>query len=235
VSSRLLRALKWDLRLQLRYHVATAAAVVTLLYVALFRAVPAATGEKPLVLLLVADPSVLGFLFVGVLVLFERGSNTLQAVVATPLSFSEYLLAKAFSLTLLATASGFVMALAARGTRFGSAQLLAAMVLTSLLFVFLGIVGVSYARSVNAYLLLVPVALMPLNLPMLGFVGVFDSPLLFLIPTRASLALFQSAFGPRPAWELVYAALYLPAAVVASFFWARHAFERSVRGPEMPL
>lgn len=228
---RLLAVMGWDLRLQVRHHILTVTVIVTLLYVILFRAVPAARSDTALVVLLFSDPSMLGFLFIGVLVLFERGSNTLQAVVVTPLSSSEYLWAKALSLTAIAVPSGFAMAWAGHGPGFNPFALLAALVLTSLLFVFLGFVGVARVVSVNEYLLIVPVFFAPMMLPLLNFAGVTDSLLLYAIPSQASLILFEAAFAPQPAEEIVYALGFLLASMAVFFAWARRSFELFVRAP----
>lgn len=228
----LLRAIAWDLRLQVRYQIVTIAAIVTLLYVGIFRAIPAARDDKVLVLLVFSDPAMLGFLFIGALVLFERGANTLQALVVTPLSSSQYLWSKAISLTLIAVPCGFAMAFAGHGADFDHLAFLAAMTLTSLLFVFLGFVGVAWARSINAYLLIVPAFFAPVTLPFLDFFGIAQTWLLYLIPSQASLILFQGAFEPRPAGEIVYAVSFLLASLGAAFAWALHSFERHIRAPE---
>lgn len=227
----LLRAVGWDLRLQIRYHIVTVAAIVTLLYAAVFRAVPPARSENVLIVLIFSDPSMLGFIFIGVLVLFERAANTLQAVVVTPLSPSQYLWSKALSLTTIAVPCGLAMAIAGHGVHLNYPLLLAAITLTSLFFVFLGFVGVARARSTNEYLLLVPVFLSPATLPFLDFMGIAQSPAFYLIPTQASLILFQAAFRPRPLWEIVYAASFLLASLAAVFAWARHSFEHHIRAP----
>jgi fluoroquinolone transport system permease protein len=224
----LLRAVGWDLRLQVRYQIVTVAAIVTLLYVGIFRALPAARSDTLLILLVFSDPSMLGFIFIGALVLFERGANTLQAVVTTPLSSSQYLWSKALSLTLIAVPSGFAMVLAAHGPGFNFLALLAALTLTSLLFVFLGFVGVARVRTVNEYLLIVPVFFLPLVLPVLGLLGI-ETRAFYAIPSQASLILFQASFEPRPAGEIVYAVSFLLAALAAAFSWALRSFARYVR------
>ncbi|MFF3781138.1 hypothetical protein [Streptomyces sp. NPDC001933] len=226
----LVRAVGWDLRLQLRYHIVTVAALVTALYAVALRVLGAGRSDELLVSILFSDPTMIGFLFVGVLVLFERGSGTLQAVLVTPLSTEQYLWSKAVSLTLIAVPCGTAMALAGGGSRTGIVPLVASLTLTSLLFVFIGLAGVSRARTLNEYLLLVPLFLVPMNLPLLDLFGMVDSWLHYLIPTQASLVLLQAAFASRPGWEAVYAVAYLSCAVAAAFQWARRAFETSVRG-----
>ncbi|WP_432103579.1 hypothetical protein [Streptomyces sp. bgisy091] len=226
----LVRAVGWDLRLQVRYHIVTVAAVVTALYSVALRGLGAGRSEELLVSILFSDPTMIGFLFVGVLVLFERGSNTLHAVVVTPLSTAQYLWSKAVSLTLVSVPCGTVMGLAGGGLRTGLIPLVVSLTLTSLLFVLIGLAGASRARSLNEYLLLVPLFLVPMNLPLLGLFGIADSWLHFLIPTQASLILMQAAFDPQPSWAVVYAVAYLGCAVAGAFLWARRAFDASVRG-----
>lgn len=226
----LLRTIVWDLQLQIRYHIVTVAIVVTALYAAIFRAVPAAAADKVVLILIFSDPSMLGFIFIGSLVLFELGANTLQALAVTPLSSSQYLLSKAISLTLIALPSGFVMALAGHGPHFNHAVLAVAITMTSMFFVFLGFAGVARVRTVNEYLLMVPAMLTPLTLPLLSFFGITRAFALYLIPSQASLILFQAAFEPRPTWEILYAVGFLFLALIAAFVWARRSFEGRVRG-----
>lgn len=227
----LLGAIEWDLRLQVRYHIVTIALIVTLLYMAVFWAIPSREAESALVLLIFADPSMLGFLFVGALVLFERGENTLQAVVVTPLSSTQYLWSKAISLTLISMPCGFAMAFAVRGIHFNHLALLLAISLTSLLFVFLGFVGVARVRTVNEYLLRVPMFLAPVALPFLNFLGITDTLAFYAIPSQASLILSEAAFESQAAWEVAYALGFLLASLGAAFLWARASFERHIRTP----
>ncbi|MDP3911395.1 MAG: hypothetical protein Q8Q14_13490, partial [Gemmatimonadales bacterium] len=187
-----------------------------------------------LVLLLFSDPSVLGFLFVGVLVLYERGSNTLSAVAVTPLATGHYLWSKAISLTTLATAAGLAMALAARGASFDPFRLVAALALTSLVFVFLGFVAVVRVRTVNEYLLIVPAFMAPLYLPLLSLAGMAESAAFLLVPSHASLLLFRGAFAPRPLWEAIYGVGFLALTVAIAYRWAHRSFETFVRGAGGP-
>lgn len=226
----LARAVGWDLRLLARHQVITVAAVVTAAYAAAFRALPASRATEVVVVLVFSDPTMIGFLFVGVMVLFERGAGTLDAVVVTPLSPSQYLWSKALALTAVAVPCGLVMAVAARGMAFDAVWLVAGVALTSALFVLIGFVAVARVRTVNAYLLLVPLFLVPLNLPFLGFLGVVESPLLYLLPTQASLVLLESAFAARPAWELVYAVVLLAVSCAVALRLALRAFALRVRG-----
>ena len=227
----LIRAIGWDLRLQLRYQIMTMAAVVTLIYAIIFRAVPGASLQEMLVFLIFADPTALGFVFIGVLILFEKRENTFDAVVVTPLTSSQYLWSKGLSLTLIALVCGTGMAIAGRGIGFNPLILATAIILSSLLFVFIGFAAVARVKTVNAYLFIVPMYLAPLNVPLLKLFGVIDSPVLYLFPTQASLILFQRAFEPGAVWELIYGIGFLTVCVAAIFKWALHSFDVYIRSP----
>lgn len=223
-----MRAVAWDLRLQLRYQIVTVAAMITALYVIAFRLVPDGPPETLVVALVFSDPTTIGFLFVGVLVLFERGAGTLQAVIVTPLSTAQYLWSKAISLTLVAVACVVVMAVASG--RHGDIALVAlATALSSLMLVFLGLGAVARVRSVNAYLIVVPVFLMPLTAPLVQTVGGIESWLWYPIPTHGSLLLLQAAFEPRPAAEIAYAIAILVVGIVLAERWSLSSFEHHVR------
>jgi fluoroquinolone transport system permease protein len=226
----LARAVVWDLRLQLRYQIVTVSVVVTLLYGVLFRVLPPARSDGVTALLIFADPTTIGFLFVGVLVLFERGAETLYAVVVTPLSPGQYLWSKAISLTCIALPCGVFVAFAAKGTGINLLPLVLGVALTSLVLVFVGFVAVARVRSVNEYLLIVPGYLVPATLPLLALAGI-DSPLFYLFPTYGTILLLEATFDPVPIWQLVYAVAVLTAAVVGAYIWALRVFDRHVRQP----
>ena len=113
---------------------------------------------------------------------------------------------------------------------FRMVPLLGGAVLTSLMFVFIGIVAVVRVRSVNGYLLIVPVFLVPMYLPLLGSAGFAQSPLYYLLPTQGSLLLIARALESRPAWEALYGVTILGLWLIASCYAATRSYESHVRG-----
>jgi fluoroquinolone transport system permease protein len=223
-------AVLWDLRVQLRYQIVTVAIAVTVVYAVLLKVVPEEWRDDTTVLLVLADPTMIGFLFVGALMLFERGANTLQAVVVSPLSSAQYVWSKAISLTAIAMVCAAVMTAGGHGASFSPGPLLMSVALTSMLFVFIGIAAVARVRTINEYLLIVPLYLVPLYLPLLDFFGVLESHLFLLLPTQASILLLQRALEPRAGWEAIYGLALLAVSVAVAYFWARRSFEAYVRG-----
>ncbi len=226
----LARAVVWDLRLQLRYQIVTVAVLVTAAYGIGLRLLPEQWRADVTVLLVLSDPTMIGFLFVGALMLFERGAGTLHAVAVTPLTPALYVGAKALSLTAVSVVCALTMTVTAHGTGFRPVPLLTAVVLTSALFVCVGVAAVVRVRSLNEYLLIVPVFLVPLYLPLLGFLGIGGRAAYHVLPTQASLLLIERSLAPRPLWEVFYAVGLLAVAGAAAFVWAVRSFDARVRG-----
>ncbi len=60
----------------------------------------------------------LGFIFIGVMVLYEKGQHTLQALSVCPIKFENYIWSKVISLTILALPICFGIVFSAHGFTF---------------------------------------------------------------------------------------------------------------------
>lgn len=215
----------WELKLQIRYHIVTITALVTVIYTAIFYFLPMAGYEKILITLIFSDPAMLGFMFIGVLVLFEKGANTVKALVVTPLKPSTYIWAKALSLTLIALPAGLIMAISAHGWGFNYLWLFLGIIYSSLLALLIGYLGVSRVRTLNQYLIIIPFFLTPLTLPLLNLFDLTSSKWLYLIPTQAALNLFEAAFeGFSQTSDRLYAVFYPVLWIWILFVQAKKAF-----------
>mgnify|MGYP000091377037 CR=1 FL=1 len=219
----------WDVRLQYRYGFYAVYAVLTVLFVVTLRSIPAGSArDTALQLLVFADPSFLGFYFVAALVLFEKGQGVVEALVTSPLSTRAYLWSKALSLTLLAVLATTLVTALGYGTDLRWLPVLGGVALTSVLFVFVGFVAVARFDSINAYFMTALAYMTVLGAPVLGLLGVVETPLYYLLPAQPSLVLFEAAVGPVPALELAYAVGYLVVAIGVAAAVARRSFERHV-------
>jgi fluoroquinolone transport system permease protein len=233
--ARTLVALRRDLRLQWRQGFWLAYALVCLSYVLvlqLFTSGPAGSGLRELLIKLVvfSDPSVLGFFFIGGLMLLERSEGTLHGGFASPLRVEEWMLAKLGSLTLLAVVASFAIALPLCGSCVRPLWLLAAIVPTSTCFVLVGIVAGTRFSTVNRYLLGGGMLSMPLLLPMLGPLGIWDAAVFDLLPSGAALTLLDVGLGHvRPqVWPAVRALVVLGLWNLLVWQWARTWMRRHV-------
>ncbi|MCU4800553.1 ABC transporter permease [Halobacteria archaeon HArc-gm2] len=229
VSARARSMLPWDVRLQYRYGFYAVYAVLTLMYVLALRQLPAGSArELGLILVVFSDPSFLGFYFIAALVLFEKREGVLDALVTSPLSTEAYLASKTLSLTFLALVATVVVTVFGYGTAVDWLPFLTGVALTSVLFVLVGFVAVARFDSINAYFLTAGAYMTVLGAPVLGLLGIVETPLFYLLPAQPSLVLIEAGLAPAPTWELAYAVAYLLVAIAVAFVVARRAFERHV-------
>ena len=229
---RLRRAARLDLRLQVRYGFYYAAAFVTLFWVAMLYPLPVSTMEFAMPLVIFGELAVIGYYFVAGMILFEKGERTLSAVVVSPLRFGEYLASKLATLTTMATVSSLILVLVAYGTGFDAALLISGVVLISLISVLAGFISVLPFDHVTRYLIPSQLPLALMSVPLIPFLGIWQSPLFYLFPTHGPLILLGGAFGKNPlnAGQLFYTISYPLLCTLILTFAARKTFERYVVG-----
>ncbi len=225
---RLAAAVRNDVLLQTKYGFYSIYAVITLVYILLLRNLPAYWLDLALPLIIFSDPSFLGFYFIGGLILLEKGENTLEWLISTPLREKEYLYGKMISLTILALAASLAISFFSYGTGFNYPLLVMGVTLTSVFYILVGFVAVARFRTVNEYLLSSIVYMLILNLPLLDFFGLYHSWFFYLFPSQASLLLIRGAFIPVEAWQAAYGLIYLTAWVWLMYRWAHRSFYRFI-------
>lgn len=224
----LIKLIFWDLKIQVRNGIVTVAVVIAAIYTGIFYLSGLRGNNEILVALIFSDPTFMGFIFTGVLVLFEKSSNTLQALVVTPVKIWQYFFAKAISLSLIALIICFAMVFAGHGFRLNYASFLAATFLSSVLFVFLGFIGVAKVKTFNQYIIVIPLFIAPLSLPYLNYFGLTDSWWFYILPTQGSFILFRGAFESISTGEVIYALLYLSFSIGISYFISKRLFMKHI-------
>ncbi len=225
---RLLRTIVWDLLLQLRYQIFTVAIVITAAYTLVFKLLARDGFDEILVLIIFSDPVMIGFIFIAALVLFEKGSGTIDALIVTPLRKSEYLLSKVISLGLIATICSLIMAIAGHGWYLNYFYFIYGTVLTSSIFTLIGFIGVSRVKSMNQFVIIIPFFLIPFVLPLLNFFKLTSTWILYLIPTQSFLDLLWASFHTVPAGRIIFAMIYLPIWLGLAYYLALRAFDRNI-------
>ncbi|HKL33361.1 MAG TPA: ABC transporter permease [Tangfeifania sp.] len=224
----LFRLTLWDLKIQARNGILTVALVIAAIYTGIFFLLGLRGNDKILVAIIFADPTFMGFIFTGVLVLFEKSSNTLQALVVTPVKIWQYFFAKAISLSLIALLICFAMVFAGHGFRFNYPIFVAAIFLSSVLFIFLGFIGVAKVKTFNQYIIVIPLFIAPLSLPYLNYFGVTDTWWFYILPTQGSFILFKGAFESVSAAEIIYALSYLSISIGITYLISKRLFMKHI-------
>jgi fluoroquinolone transport system permease protein len=227
--------LKWEFTLLYRYKIIHISILSVVLYFLTTQAIESLQGQTQVhSVLLFFDPALIGIMFLGALVLFEKSENVLQALVITPMKTNDYLLSKMISLTILALISASIfMALMNifQGVSFNLFYLFSGIILTSVMLILLGFLLISGVNSINGYLLGMMISFLGLTFPpLLKLFGLFDSPIFYIWPTMASFILFDGVFNPAnlEPWEILYGIFYQIFWILLFYFLAKKAFYKHI-------
>ena len=227
------RLLQFDVRFQLRHRFYSVYIMIIACYIGLLHSLPERMTDKALVLLTFSDPSALGLLFAGGIILLERAQGVWDSLFATPIRVGEYLLAKCLSLSLLSLSAAFAIHVPVNGWPASPLYYVLGVVLSSCFFTLLGIAAALPSRSINGFLIRSQVYALIFAAPLLGYLNVYSSPFYRLLPTDESLVLISGAVHPLTTGEGGYAvATLLFWILLASFFVWRglHAAVRQTDG-----
>ncbi|MFX4262836.1 ABC transporter permease [Pelotomaculum propionicicum] len=222
---RILSAFKYDVKFQFRHGFYYAYLFLTVVYIAGLRLVPETYRPFLTGLVIFTDPSVLGFFFIGGIMLLEKGQNTLESLFVTPLRVNEYIWAKVASLTMLSLLSSLVIAVFTLGAGVNIALLALGVSLGSVFFTLLGFALAARARSLNQYFFYsIPTAIF--DLPLLKYLGLPDTWLYYLLPSRPELLLIEGAMGRITPGQTLYAVVALCVWILIAYRWAHSWFYR---------
>lgn len=181
--------------------------------------------------ILLGDISIIGFLFIGGSVFFEKQERTLGAIISTPLRFWEYLVAKLTVLSALSLVVALIVVSVAHGIAYRPLPLIVGVLLGTLVMLLVGFITSMPFTSVSDWFISATVWLTLMSaLPMLHFSDVWPHPALYVIPTLGPLMLIGEAFGQLALapWQVTYAVVY-PVVCAAALWWlAKASFTRFV-------
>jgi fluoroquinolone transport system permease protein len=182
-----------DARLQLRYGIFAAYAVVVAIYVGVLLSAGPRLPQWAPAFIIFTDPAALGFFFLGGLMMLERSEGVRTALATTPLSLRDYLASKALTLTALALLACIALYLA-HGTG-NAALLLCTVALTSFQYIGIGVPIALRFKTVSGYLMGSTGFLTPVIAP--AFLALLDPfPFwLVLIPSVSQFRLMLVATG----------------------------------------
>jgi fluoroquinolone transport system permease protein len=224
--------LVWDLKMQKSYGIAPLYALAMLIFIVVLWVVPMNDISPLLVMMIYTDPVFLGFLFISVLLYFEKSENVLQAMICTPLKPKTYILSKGFSLTIISVYTSVIIALLPYALdnpiTWNFIYLVIGVFLSAFAMVLLGFAIGSRLRTFNEYMMVAMVVMLPLMVPILNFTGLTDTYWFYLIPGQATLILIDAAFHTPETWELVYAITYLIVFLIGCYFASLKAYEKYI-------
>jgi len=179
---RLWAAIQNDIRFQMRYGFYFLYAFLTLLYSVVLIFVPDQFREIVSFIVIVSDPAMVGFFFIGAIWLLEKSEGVQKFFVISPLKSLEYILAKALSLAVISTLSTLVLLLVAGKDGAAFLLILPGVFAGSAAFTIIGLTASTYAGTVNQYLLISIPAELFITLPIVLYAFKLQIPGLTLFP-----------------------------------------------------
>ncbi|UQZ76911.1 hypothetical protein C2I17_21490 [Niallia circulans] len=226
---RVVELFQMDVKFQLRHGFYYAYALVTIFYIGLLLLIPEAYVQTASILIVFTDPSVFGFFFVGGIVLLERDQSIFSTLYVTPLKIHEYLISKVMSLTLLAAVTSIVLLVAIHQISFHVVPFLLAVILCSMFFTLLGINLAVRVKSVNVFLYTSPLFVIVFYLPLVDYIGIYDTPIFFILPTHAILLLMEGAFRGVSIGIYLYSVVILAVWIGLVYLWTYRSFQQFLK------
>lgn len=223
-----------DLQRMKKYNILSASFLVSLIWVGVlhFSGVEDVTELFPLLIFL--DATSMAMLLVGVTMFFEKQEGTLKTLMVSPISKSQYILAKAFSniiSNILTMCILYLYAVLFKQINVSIAGFIAAVVLVAYVHSLIGFLLTFYSKDFTnllmgimkvAFVFMVPVLLEQLGVIKSELVG----KLLYIIPTKASMTLLNAAAIQVETWQFYLSLFYLVAASALLFLVVLRKFDK---------
>jgi len=222
----LISLIKLDLKLLVKYNLLIISIILSVIYIIIFKIFQINEYYPLVAFIIFSDPAMMGFIFVGVMVLFEKGQHTIHALSVCPLKMEHYLWSKAISLTVMALPICFSIVFSAYGLELNYFAFMLAVILSSILFVLLGFIGVARVHSFNQFIIIIPLFFIPAIIPVLDLFNLWFHPFFYIIPSHACLLLFKASFTEISYFEWIYSLAYITAWLIGSRYFAIKSYRK---------
>ncbi|WP_077603557.1 fluoroquinolone export ABC transporter permease subunit [Oceanobacillus sojae] len=225
---RLLSALKFDILSLYRYRIVHAYLMLTIFYIFFLHMMPESVSDTASILVIFTDPVVLGFYFIGGIILLEKSQNTFDSLFVTPFRIEEYIISKVSSLTLLTVAVCLSIIFFTTGFKINVWPILLGGFLSAVFFTLFGFMLAVRAKTLNTYFMISSLYSIIFFLPLLDYLNIFHTWIFYFIPSYSTLILIKGGMLNISAWEIVYAVGMLVIWIGIAYIFAKHSFYKSI-------
>lgn len=209
---------KWDLLQLHRQNLLVISAIIVAIYVGIFYLLrPLGNLDNIFIILIFNEPVVTGYMFGGVIMLFEKSQNTLQATRVLPVSGKQFILSKVVLLSGLSWLTAIILGVSTKGFSINLIHLSAGMIGMAALFTCAGMVMGYLARTFNHFLFYTILVIMPMAVPFLSLFDLGESWWYIWIPSYPALLLIQASITDIPLWQMIYGYGFLTVCVWAGW------------------
>lgn len=149
---KLLRLIRNDIEFQYRYGFYILYLFFTLVYITILYFLPQQWSHKAATIIIISDPLLIGLVFMGALVLFEKSERVLNSIAVSPVTVSQYLASKSISIVLIAMLSSSVIAISS-GNIVSIPLFIFGVGVGSLLFSCIGLIVSATGHTLNAFII----------------------------------------------------------------------------------
>lgn len=197
-------ALKTDFKFQVKQGFYVIYIILTIIYMVILSILPKDYLKIVLPILIFSDPSVVGFFFIGGIIMLEKLQGVINCLVVTPLRIKEYILSKVISLSMLAVVAGGAITLTSGYEGHINFIILGiGIFVISVFFVLVGIIAVVGCNTLNQYIIKMIPYMMFFMLPCLSIIGFKFSYVFTIFPSVAGLRIIFGAFNQGSILEII--------------------------------
>lgn len=210
--------IKQDISFQFRQGFYLVYAIISAIYIGIMIFLSDNITNTLLPIIIFADPTSIGFFFIGAILFFEREQRVTEALFVTPVTKTSYILSKCISLTLISLIVTLLITIFIHGISFNWIYMILGVTLTSVLFIFIGMIISYFLINITGYIAVGGLILGPFSAPVIYFLGLSDSKLFYLIPTTGTLKLIGASInGELSLFDTFYSIIYLSVVSVLMF------------------
>ena len=180
-----------DIRQQYKYGFYALYTLFTLVYITVLRILPMPWKELCTTTLIFSDPVLIGLMFMGAIILFEKSEKVMQALAVSPISIHAYILSKVISIGLISLLSGVLIALFS-GMEHSYIHLAVGIMLGSALFTLVGISLSAFISTMNNFMLIMVPTLIISVAPISVYTMGYKSGAMLLHPSISLIELIEA-------------------------------------------
>jgi fluoroquinolone transport system permease protein len=195
----LLPQIKWQILIFSRNNLVAMIIGITAFYmIAIYFLKDLGDIEKLLTLLILSDPSLIGFVFIGFSVILEKDQEVLIALFTTPINLHHYLISRLLTLAFFCLFCALGMVFTARGIDFNIIHFSFGALSTCIIFSLFGILVVSYTKDILHYFLRSIPLLVFMSFPLFNYFELTNISILNIFPINGSLLLISNSYVSQP-------------------------------------
>lgn len=169
---KIIKLLRGDIHFQYKYGFYLLYAFFTLVYITILHFLPDSWQEVASTIIIFSDPALIGLVFMGAIVLFEKSERVLNTIAVSPITVHQYIISKVLSISIISLICGVLIAWVSADIAYLPTFVLGVS-LGSILFSLIGLIMSANSSTLNSFLLkvmpIMSLAMIPVGLYLFGY------------------------------------------------------------------